>query len=177
MVAKWMAIWSCSLMSGCCYCCWTVKACVVYSFAAAAALSGAINDFQMDLQHAAHNAAEPDAAAAAATAAAAAALLGAINDFQMDLQHAAHNAAEPDAAAAATAAAATAAAAAISGAINDFQKDLQFRKLNAQKDVIEVKVVRGGNTLLVKNSEVVVGDLLLLDTGESWLRGQRVTAS
>jgi hypothetical protein len=51
------------------------------------------------------------------------------------------------------------------GAINDFQKDLQFRKLNAQKDVIEVKVVRGGNTCLVKNSDVVVGDLLVLDTG------------
>ncbi|KAF6264067.1 hypothetical protein COO60DRAFT_1457828 [Scenedesmus sp. NREL 46B-D3] len=51
-------------------------------------------------------------------------------------------------------------------AINDFQKDLQFRKLNAQKDVIEVKVARGGNASLVKNSEVVVGDVLLLDTGD-----------
>jgi hypothetical protein len=30
------------------------------------------------------------------------------------------------------------------GAGNDYQKDLQFRKLNAQKDVIEVKVFRGG---------------------------------
>ena len=30
------------------------------------------------------------------------------------------------------------------GAGNDYQKDLQFRKLNAVKDVIEVKVVRGG---------------------------------
>uniref|UniRef100_A0A383WGV1 Calcium-transporting ATPase n=1 Tax=Tetradesmus obliquus TaxID=3088 RepID=A0A383WGV1_TETOB len=51
-------------------------------------------------------------------------------------------------------------------AINDFQKDLQFRKLNAQKDVIEVKVLRGGDTRLVRNSDVVVGDLLLLDTGD-----------
>ena len=30
------------------------------------------------------------------------------------------------------------------GAGNDYQKDLQFRKLNAQKDIIEIKVVRGG---------------------------------
>jgi Ca2+-transporting ATPase len=30
------------------------------------------------------------------------------------------------------------------GAGNDYQKDLQFRKLNAVKDVIEIKVVRGG---------------------------------
>lgn len=30
------------------------------------------------------------------------------------------------------------------GAGNDFQKDLQFRKLNAVKDIIEIKVVRGG---------------------------------
>ena len=30
------------------------------------------------------------------------------------------------------------------GAGNDYQKDLQFRKLNAAKDAIDVKVVRGG---------------------------------
>lgn len=30
------------------------------------------------------------------------------------------------------------------GAGNDYQKDLQFRKLNAVKDIIEIKVVRGG---------------------------------
>jgi Ca2+-transporting ATPase len=53
-----------------------------------------------------------------------------------------------------------------SGAVNDYQKDLKFRKLNAQKDVIEVKVIRGGDTVLVKNSDVVVGDLLVLDTGD-----------
>jgi Ca2+-transporting ATPase len=32
----------------------------------------------------------------------------------------------------------------IVGAGNDYQKDLQFRKLNAQKDIIEVKVFRKG---------------------------------
>jgi magnesium-transporting ATPase (P-type) len=51
-------------------------------------------------------------------------------------------------------------------ALNDYQKDLQFRKLNAQKDVIQVKVVRGGTTVLVTNADVVVGDILLLDTGD-----------
>jgi hypothetical protein len=51
------------------------------------------------------------------------------------------------------------------GALNDYQKDLQFRKLNAQKDVIDVKVVRSGKTCVIKNSEIVVGDILMLDTG------------
>jgi hypothetical protein len=52
------------------------------------------------------------------------------------------------------------------GALNDYQKDLQFRKLNAQKDVIDIKVQRcGGKTALVKNNEIVVGDVMLLDTG------------
>ena len=50
--------------------------------------------------------------------------------------------------------------------MNDYQKDLQFRKLNSQKDVIEVKVLRGGEELLIGNEEIVVGDILLLDTGD-----------
>jgi magnesium-transporting ATPase (P-type) len=33
-------------------------------------------------------------------------------------------------------------------------------------------VARGGKTVLVKNNEVVVGDILLLDTGEA-VRGLR----
>jgi hypothetical protein len=37
---------------------------------------------------------------------------------------------------------------ATAGAGNDYQKDLQFRKLNAQKDIIEVTVTRGGQTLV-----------------------------
>ena len=52
------------------------------------------------------------------------------------------------------------------GAGNDYQKDKQFKKLNAVKDTIEVKVIRGGNEVLVSNVEVVVGDLLVLDTGD-----------
>lgn len=52
------------------------------------------------------------------------------------------------------------------GAVNDYQKDLQFKKLNAQKDVVEVKVERNGQMVLVLNSEIVVGDIMLLDTGD-----------
>jgi len=52
------------------------------------------------------------------------------------------------------------------GAGNDFQKDKQFKKLNAVKDTIKVKVIRAGNEVLVSNFEVVVGDLLVLDTGD-----------
>ncbi len=52
------------------------------------------------------------------------------------------------------------------GALNDYQKDQQFRKLNAQKDKIMVKVTRAGHMQLVENTEVVVGDLLMLDTGD-----------
>ena len=52
------------------------------------------------------------------------------------------------------------------GAVNDYQKDLQFKKLNAQKDIIEVKVLRNGEDQLIGNEEIVVGDVLLLDTGD-----------
>ncbi|DBB01465.1 TPA: hypothetical protein ACH3X1_000121 [Trebouxia sp. C0004] len=52
------------------------------------------------------------------------------------------------------------------GAGNDFQKDKQFRKLNAQKDIVEVTVVRGGSDKLIPNTDVVVGDVLVLTTGD-----------
>ena len=52
------------------------------------------------------------------------------------------------------------------GAGNDFQKDKQFEKLNAAKDVIEVKVMRGGKETLIPNLDIVVGDILVLDTGD-----------
>lgn len=55
---------------------------------------------------------------------------------------------------------------AVPGAGNDYQKDKQFKKLNAQKDKLEVKVIRDGEQTLVENTEIVVGDLLLLDTGD-----------
>ena len=49
---------------------------------------------------------------------------------------------------------------------NDYSKDKQFCKLNAAKDNIKVKVVRDGQQTLVDNGDVVVGDLLQLDTGD-----------
>ena len=52
------------------------------------------------------------------------------------------------------------------GSVNDYQKELQFRKLNAEKDSIQVKVIRGGKEQLVPNTEIVVGDLMALDTGD-----------
>ena len=53
-----------------------------------------------------------------------------------------------------------------SGAGNDYQKDLQFKKLNEQKDTIEVKVLRDGVNTVIINTELVVGDVLVLDTGD-----------
>ena len=52
------------------------------------------------------------------------------------------------------------------GAGNDYQKDQQFRKLNEQKDSIKVKAIRDGKELLVPNTDIVVGDVLLLDAGD-----------
>jgi hypothetical protein len=52
------------------------------------------------------------------------------------------------------------------GAGNDWNKDRQFQKLNAQKDLIDVKVVRGGRQQVVPNVDLVVGDVVLLDTGD-----------
>lgn len=49
---------------------------------------------------------------------------------------------------------------------NDYQKDLQFRKLNAQKEKVMIKVLRGGVDMLVLNTELVVGDVVRLITGK-----------
>ena len=56
------------------------------------------------------------------------------------------------------------------GAGNDYHKELQFRKLNAAKDILQTKVVRGGVQMVVPSTELVVGDLVLLDTGRSSIR-------
>lgn len=52
------------------------------------------------------------------------------------------------------------------GAGNDYQKDLQFRKLNEKKDQLEVKMRRGGEQVLVPNQQIVVGDVIILQTGD-----------
>jgi P-type Ca2+ transporter type 2C len=52
------------------------------------------------------------------------------------------------------------------GSVNDYQKELQFRKLNAEKDSINIKVIRDGKEQLVPNTDLVVGDVMVLDTGD-----------
>jgi len=60
---------------------------------------------------------------------------------------------------------------------NDYQKDLQFRKINSQKNSIEVAVVRGGKQTMVKNTDIVVGDLMLLNTGDKVVADGLITES
>ncbi len=50
--------------------------------------------------------------------------------------------------------------------MNDYQKDLQFRKINSQKDSIDVAVLRGGRQIVVRNTDILVGDVMLLNTGD-----------
>eukprot|EP00210_Caulerpa_lentillifera_P000082 g78.t1 len=58
----------------------------------------------------------------------------------------------------------------ILGAVNEYRQDQQFRKLNAQKEEFEVTVIRDGKEGLIFNTELLVGDVLVLNTGD------RVTA-
>lgn len=51
-------------------------------------------------------------------------------------------------------------------AINDFQKEKQFRKLNAKKSDRLLKVQRGGTTVTVSIHDIVVGDVVHVETGE-----------
>jgi len=51
-------------------------------------------------------------------------------------------------------------------ATNDYNKQLQFRALQAESDKrIEVRVKRGGEIAFVNSVEVVVGDIISLETG------------
>ncbi len=50
------------------------------------------------------------------------------------------------------------------GAWQDYSKELQFQKINALKDIIEVKVHRGGKQILIPNTQIVVGDVMFLGT-------------
>eukprot|EP00005_Dracoamoeba_jomungandri_P005509 CAMPEP_0174260700 /NCGR_PEP_ID=MMETSP0439-20130205/10309_1 /TAXON_ID=0 /ORGANISM="Stereomyxa ramosa, Strain Chinc5" /LENGTH=977 /DNA_ID=CAMNT_0015345003 /DNA_START=56 /DNA_END=2989 /DNA_ORIENTATION=+ len=51
-------------------------------------------------------------------------------------------------------------------ALNDFQKEKQFRKLNARKENKQVKVIRDGQKVTVSVYDVVVGDVVIVDTGD-----------
>ena len=52
------------------------------------------------------------------------------------------------------------------GAANDFQKERQFRKLNAKKEDREVVMVREGQQHMVSIYEIVVGEIIGLETGD-----------
>jgi Ca2+-transporting ATPase len=52
------------------------------------------------------------------------------------------------------------------GAINDWQKELQFAKLNKKKADRNVNVVRSGNTEELNVYDLVVGDVLLIASGD-----------
>ncbi|CDO91918.1 unnamed protein product [Kluyveromyces dobzhanskii CBS 2104] len=52
------------------------------------------------------------------------------------------------------------------GAINDYQKELQFAKLNKKKDDREVVVIRNGNEHLISIHDLLVGDVISLQTGD-----------
>lgn len=53
------------------------------------------------------------------------------------------------------------------GSITDYQKELQFRAINAVSGRIQIKVIRDGLEQLVGNEELVVGDVMVLDTGDN----------
>ena len=42
----------------------------------------------------------------------------------------------------------------------------QFRKLNKVKNTLDVKVIRNGDEALVPGSDIMVGDLLVLEAGD-----------
>src|SRR6266851_5080843 len=50
--------------------------------------------------------------------------------------------------------------------LSEYKSDREFEVLNARKDEIHVKVTRGGDFHTVALDEVVVGDLLTLETGD-----------
>ena len=52
-------------------------------------------------------------------------------------------------------------------ATNDYNKQLQFRKLSEEsQNTIESRVVRAGREMIIRVSHIVVGDLVLIDTGD-----------
>eukprot|EP01102_Stenamoeba_stenopodia_P005239 TRINITY_DN1578_c0_g2_i2.p1 TRINITY_DN1578_c0_g2~~TRINITY_DN1578_c0_g2_i2.p1 ORF type:complete len:987 (+),score=295.45 TRINITY_DN1578_c0_g2_i2:181-3141(+) len=50
--------------------------------------------------------------------------------------------------------------------LNDYHKEKQFRKLNEKKNNRQVKVVRGGEQQLISVYDVLVGDIVSMETGD-----------
>ncbi|KAJ5692783.1 Calcium-transporting ATPase 2 [Penicillium macrosclerotiorum] len=52
-------------------------------------------------------------------------------------------------------------------AANDWQKERQFAKLNKRNDDREVKVIRSGKSMMISVYDIMVGDVVHLDPGDS----------
>lgn len=52
------------------------------------------------------------------------------------------------------------------GAVNDYQKELQFMKLNRKKEDRKIIVIRDGDEALIPIFDILVGDLINLQTGD-----------
>lgn len=52
------------------------------------------------------------------------------------------------------------------GAVNDYQKELQFMKLNRKKEDRKIIVIRDGDEILISIFDLLVGDLINLQTGD-----------
>src|SRR5579885_2108872 len=50
--------------------------------------------------------------------------------------------------------------------LSEYRSDREFEKLNARKDAVRAKVVRGGEVFTVPLEEVSVGELVLLEAGD-----------
>jgi P-type E1-E2 ATPase len=50
--------------------------------------------------------------------------------------------------------------------VNDYQKEKQFRDLNAQKENVQITVLRDSATHIISTFDLVVGDIVLLSTGD-----------
>ncbi len=66
------------------------------------------------------------------------------------------------------------------GSLNDWQKERQFKKLNEKREDRSMKVIRGGQEMVINVRDVVVGDVAMLEPGEIvpvdgvFLRGHNV---
>lgn len=52
-------------------------------------------------------------------------------------------------------------------AVNDYQKELQFRELSAANEDVDVLVIRGGHAKQISVDDLVVGDLVSIEAGDS----------
>ena len=52
------------------------------------------------------------------------------------------------------------------GTYNDYKQELAFHKLNSKNDEYLVKVIRNGEEQQITNKQIVVGDLIVLESGD-----------